>query len=216
MRTTIKYSWKSEAIPTILIGISILVTRFLYDSLPEQIATHWDLYGHVNGYSPRSITLFLFPILMTFVYGVFLVLPYIDPKGDNYRKFESTYHQFKAIFVAMLLVIYLAILLFNTGYTIPVAEIISLDIAGLFIFLGISLKKIRRNWFFGIRTPWTLSSDTIWDQTHSFGGKLFFILGLILIITLPFGSAVSFLFFIPGILLTVISTIIYSYRLYKK
>ena len=86
----------------------------------------------------------------------------------------------------------------------------------LFIFIGSMLRKAKRNFFIGIRTPWTLSSDKVWDETHRLGAVLFMISGVLAFIGAFFGGTTAFwLFFVP-LMSSAIFLVIYSYVLYKQ
>ena len=216
MKSPIHYSWKTEAIPIILIVISFFLSIYFYLNFPDQIATHWDFEGKVNGYSHKFLGSFLFPLLITFMYAIFVVLPFCDPKKENYKKFEKKYHQFKTVFTGMLFFLFIIMGLFNLGYPISVGKIVPMTVGILILFIGNSMKSLKRNWFFGIRTPWTMSSDVVWDRTHRFGGYLFILFGLVLFAVPFLGSFPGFITFTLGILVTVFGTILYSYIVYKK
>jgi uncharacterized membrane protein len=86
----------------------------------------------------------------------------------------------------------------------------------LFFIIGSMLRKAKRNWFIGIRTPWTLSSDSVWDKTHQIGGLLFMATGVLAVIGGFFGGQVAFWSLMIPVLGTTIFLIVYSYVLYQK
>jgi len=110
---------------------------------------------------------------------------------------------------------YIITILINLGFDISVSKLVSLIVGLLFIYIGIYMKKIKSNWFVGIRTPWTLSNDIVWEKTHKFGGKIFVIIGGLFLISsyLPF---FIFKYIIYFIVLSILSIIIYSYYTYKQ
>ena len=86
----------------------------------------------------------------------------------------------------------------------------------VFIFIGYMLRQAKRNFFIGIRTPWTLSSDMVWDKTHQLGSILFMASGALAIIGSFFGGMTAFwLFFVPLMASTVV-LVVYSYILYRS
>jgi uncharacterized membrane protein len=106
--------------------------------------------------------------------------------------------------------------MWNTGSRFNFTTAIVPAMAVLFFCVGAFLKNLKRNWFMGIRTPWTLSSDVVWDKTHQLSGKLFKAAAIISLLGLFFQSnVVIFLIIIPVILAAVIS-VVYSYLLYRK
>jgi uncharacterized membrane protein len=156
------------------------------------------------------------PLVAIGMYILFIFIPSLDPKKEKYQQFAKVYFLFRLLILLMMLVIYL-IASFNTlGYNVRVEVWIPVAIGLMFIILGNYMGKIKANWFMGIRTPWTLSSDEVWNKTHRLGGKLFMIFGVLLLITplLPYSNIFATLV-LPAIAVSLI-TIVYSYILYKK
>jgi uncharacterized membrane protein len=85
----------------------------------------------------------------------------------------------------------------------------------LFFYCGILIEKVKRNWFIGIKTPWTLSNEKVWDKTHQLGGKLFKIVGIIAFLGIIFPNYTFFLILFPVIAVS-IYTVVYSYFEYQK
>jgi immunity protein, SdpI family len=84
----------------------------------------------------------------------------------------------------------------------------------LFIFLGNYMGKLRRNFWAGIRTPWTLTSDVVWERTHRLGGWFFVLAGLSGVI-MSFTPALHLWGLIVVILIVVIVLFVYSYVIYQ-
>ncbi len=185
MTNPIRPTIKTEILPIILILGAVVSSFYFYANFPEQVPTHWNLEGVVDDYSSKAFTAFFFPILVILAHGLFLVLPIIDPKKDRYNEFRKVYHIFKNLIIAFLVIIYFIVGLNGLGYNISVSLWMPVLIGLLFIVMGNYMAKIKPNWFIGIRTPWTLSSEEVWNKTHRFGGKMF-ILGGILMILQPF------------------------------
>ena len=87
-------------------------------------------------------------------------------------------------------------------------------LAILWFIIAVVIRKADRNFFFGIRTPWTLSSDLVWQKTHKLGSNLFIVCGIISLLGM-FTNLVFWLTVIP-VLVAVITTVIYSYFVFKK
>ncbi|MEK7072147.1 MAG: DUF1648 domain-containing protein, partial [Patescibacteria group bacterium] len=85
----IKATIKTEIFPILLIIISILTSFYFYANFPEQVATHWNFEGQVDGYSSKAVGMFLIPLIMLGLYVMFLALPHIDPKKDRYGEFSK-------------------------------------------------------------------------------------------------------------------------------
>jgi uncharacterized membrane protein len=154
----------------------------LFERLPERMATHWGLSGQPDGWSGRTFGAFGLPGLMLFIWALCYWLPAIDPRRENYAKFRGSYDVVVAGIVAVLLIVHAAILGVAMGLAVPIPIVVSLAVGSLLMLIGNLLPRARPNWFFGIRTPWTLSNDRVWDRTHRVGGRVMVVAGLIVAI----------------------------------
>jgi uncharacterized membrane protein len=199
----------------LLILSSFLTVAILYPSLPDQIPSHWNAAGEVDGYLPKFWGLFLFPFILTGLVLLFLVIPRIDPLRANILQFLPYYEWFVVIFALFLLSLQATTILWAYGILVPINTVMSLGIGILFFYIGILLGHARRNWFIGIRTPWTLSSNTVWKKTHRLGSVLFMVAGLIALLGTLFPAYAIWLILVPVLALTGI-TVVYSYLLYEE
>lgn len=149
-----------------------------YPQLPAEVPTHFDINGVANGWSSRGVAALIMPGLGIVLLVVFVVLPGIDPRSANYSKFGSTYWIVANSVVILLAGIHVVVLGKALGWSIDVTRVVGLGLGGLLVLLGNLMTRLRPNWFMGIRTPWTLSSDTVWRRTHRFGGVAFVLAGL--------------------------------------
>lgn len=205
---------------SLLINLILIIAGFVmgalwYPSLPAKIASHWNAVGQVDGYTSKFWGVFFLPLLLIIMTALFYFLPKIDPLKKNIEQFRGHYNNFILIINAFLFVLYLDMLLWNGGIQINPALIAPVVIGVIFYYAGALMQHSQRNWFIGIRTPWTLSSDMVWAKTHERGSKLFKIFGIISIISVLFG-AVGFWVVILGIIIVSIYLIIYSYLLFKQ
>ena len=167
-------------IPMALIAAAWAMSAAAFDSLPDRMPTHWDIRGEVDGWSGRTFGAFGFPGLMLVVWGFCYWLPSIDPRRENYAKFRDTYDIVVAAIIGLMLIIHAAIIAASLGRDVPIAVIIPLVVGALLVLIGNLLPRARPNWFFGIRTPWTLSNDRVWERTHRIGGRAMVIAGLLI------------------------------------
>ena len=211
-----KFTFKTEIIPILIILISIGLGFYFYSVFPDTVPVHWGVNGEVDRWGSKFEGAWLMPLIAVGMYLLFRFLPMIDPRKEKYSQFTKVYHLFKSMIFLFLFAIYLISSLNTLGYNIRVEVWVPIAVGVLFIIMGNYMGKLKTNWFMGIRTPWTLSSDEVWNKTHRLGGKLFIILGVLLIVTpiLPY-SNIFLTVVIPVIAVSVI-TVVYSFILYKK
>ena len=177
-----------RSLPALVLAATVLYTFSVYPELPARMPTHWGINGQPNGWSPREFGAWLLPGMMVFLWGVFLALPSIDPKRANYDKFGIAYHISALAIVTFEGIVQWAMLNVALGHAVDLNTIVYVGLGAMFAILGMALTFARPNWFFGIRTPWTLSDDGVWERTHKTGGPLLAIAGIVSIIaalTLP-------------------------------
>ena len=191
------------------------LTIAIYPTAPDRIVSHWNAAGQADGYMSKFWGLFLIPIIMTGFVALFAVLPRIDPYKKNYEKFRDYYEGFILLFVLFMLAIQVQIILWSIGYQISPNLTFPVLIGILFIYIGFLLGHAEQNWFVGIRTPWTLSSKTVWKKTHELGGKLFKIAGVISCIGIFAGVYALWFILVPALAVAAI-TVTYSYYEFQK
>ena len=205
-----------EIIPFALVIISFIIAIYVYPLLPPKIPVHWDAQGVANGFS-GSAGIFMIPIVSLVVMILLFVLPLMEVYRENMLKIYNYYYSFKVFFAAFFTILFVATIMPNFGYNINVAIVIITLISIMFIWLGLTLPKLKRNFMFGIRTGWTLSSDEVWEKTHKLGGILFTCLGLITLILLWLLKLEMIFFVFMALVISVsVFLVFYSYYIYKK
>jgi uncharacterized membrane protein len=199
----------------ILVLISFVLSIYFYPRLPEGMASHWNSRGEVDDYISKFWGSFLIPFILIGLSILLIAVPKIDPLKENIKKFIKYYDGFIIFFLIFMLLIHLQILLWNLGFETNMNIILPIAIGFLFFYLGILVEKAKRNWFIGIRTPWTLSSDKVWDKTHKIGGKLFKIAAIIVLLGVFFSNYSVYFIIIPIIVIS-LYLVSYSYFEYKK
>ena len=203
---------KSEIFALGVILLSFLVGIYFYPKMPEKMAIHWNLKGEVNRYIPKFFGLFLIPFISLGLFLLFIVIPKIEP---NIEKFAKYYDRFMILSLGFLLYVYLITIFWNMGIRLNIIQVLTPAFGVLYFYCGILIENAKRNWFIGIRTPWTLSNERVWEKTHKIGGKLFKIAGVISFAGMFFEKYALFFIVIPVILI-VTYTIVYSYFEYQK
>jgi uncharacterized membrane protein len=204
-------------ISIILIAIAIIAGAVFWNRLPDQMASHWDVNDQVNGTMPKFWGISLMPLITLGMLALFLIVPSIDPLKANIAKFRESFNLFIVLIIAFMLYIHGLTLAWSLGYQDFRMSTAMLPFMGvLFIAVGFILRKAKRNFFIGIRTPWTLSSDSVWDKTHQLGAILFMASGALAIIGGFFGGMTAFwLMFVP-LIGSSLFLVIYSYVLYRQ
>ena len=183
----------------ILIFGAISLASLLWNQLPDQMASHWDVNDQVNGYMSKFWGVFMMPLITLGMFVLFIVVPNIDPLKANIAEFRGTFNLFIVFIVGFMIYIHALTLRWNLGYTdLGIGKAMLPAMGLLFIVIGSLLRKAKRNWFIGIRTPWTLSSDKVWDETHRLGSVLFMASGVLALIGGFFGGMIAFwMLFVP-------------------
>ena len=199
-----------------LIAIAIIAGAALWNQLPDQMASHWNANDQVNGTMPKFWGVFMMPLITLGMLALFLVVPNIDPLKANIAQFRETFNIFIILIIAFMLYVHGLTLAWSLGFTNFKMSAALLPFMGiLFIGIGFVLRKAKRNFFIGIRTPWTLSSDNVWDKTHQLGSILFMVSGALAIIGGMFGGMTAFWFMFTPLIGSTLFLVIYSYIVYR-
>lgn len=205
----------SEKLSLAIVLASFLISSYFYLQLPERIASHWGISGEVDGYMPKFFGLFIMPFVSLLVLLLFMVIPKIDPFKKSYGKFRGYFDRFVLLIIIFFFYLELVTILWNVGFVFNILQVLSPAFAILFYYAGILTENAKRNWFVGFKTPWTLSSEKVWDKTNKLGGKMFKIVGIVAL----FGLFLPTYALILAVALAVIFSIyvfVYSYFEYKK
>ncbi|ADJ16657.1 SdpI family protein [Halalkalicoccus jeotgali] len=199
----------------VFVVFSGIVSLLTAPELPAEIVSNWNAAGEPSGTMPKTLALWLFPGLTAVLLVVFALIPQIDPLQENINAFRPYYDWFVVIFTGYMLLLHAGIVAFNLGYEFDFTYLVLIAAAGLLYYSGILLTHAERNWFVGIRTPWTLSSEEVWNRTHALGGRLFKLTTILTLVGLLFGEYALYFLIVPTLLTTGI-TVAYSYYLYER
>jgi uncharacterized membrane protein len=194
------------------------VTLLLYPQMPEKIPTHWNIEGKIDGYGDKVWAAFLVPGILVGLLALFAALPWLSPKQFAVDTFRSTYW-----FIVLAVT---GTMVFIHGLTMWAALAGPVDItkpllAGLLVMFGLMgnvMGKVRRNFYVGIRTPWTLANERVWNDTHRLAGRWFVAsaaLGLVAIL-LPIPLPALVITTIALIMMAALGPVVYSLILYKR
>ncbi len=201
----------------ITIAAATLAGLLLWNRLPDQIASHWNIHDQVDGYLPKFWGVFMLPLVALGMFVLFLAIPSIDPLKANIAQFREAFNLFIVLIVGFMLYLYGLTLAWSLGYdNFKMSGALLPAIGLLFIFIGLMMRQAKRNFFIGIRTPWTLSSDTVWNETHRIGAVLFMISGALAFIGGFFGGMTAFWLMFAPLVGSTAFLLIYSYVLYRR
>ena len=206
-----KFEWAT----LFLVVLSFIASAWAYPLLPEQIAVHWNARGIANGFSQKGFGLFAIPILTLVLLALMHFLPSIDPLHKTSGAFGASYSKFKLALASFMLVLHAGTIWYNLGFIFNFGYLMAPLLAGLFFFAGELCGKAKQNWFIGVRTPWTLSSEKVWEKTNRLAEKLFKASALIAILGVFSIENAVWLAVVPAVASAFYLTA-YSYFEYQK
>lgn len=205
------------AISVVLIGLAVVAGAALYPELPDPMPSHWNAAGEVDGYMSKFWGVFLVPVLSAGLLALMLVIPSMDPRRANIEKFRGTYNAFIVGFVAFMVYVEALILAAGLGYTVNMTRMLMPVVGLLFIGVGVMVGRARWNYVIGIRTPWTLDDEVVWDATHRLGGWTFGVAGVLVLLGSLLGSSTAVFWLMLGaLLLAALIPVVYSYVLWRR
>jgi len=200
------------------IGIQLALAAwgFAQVGFGATVPNHWGPDGQVDGYGPAWLSFLMAPVVSIGITVLFGFIPRVEPRRENLRRSAAAYRQLGIAVIALFTLVQAGVVLASTGRDVPMALLMGLGIGILFMVIGNRLGTVRANYMFGIRTPWTLTSDLAWDKTHRLMGRLFFVSGLVLVLLSLFGRpevVLAAMLVLIGLILVV--GFAYSYRVWK-
>lgn len=199
----------------IVVGLIWVSAIVLYGGMPARMATHWNAAGVADGYMGKAFALFLIPAIMLFMQGLFVVIPKIDPLRKNVEACRDRLEGFALLTSLFMAYLFALTIAWSKGALFSMTVALMPAFAVMFYGIGALLTGVKRNWFVGIRTPWTMSSDAVWDRTHVLGSRLFKISG-VLVLTGMLLPRYAIWFMVGPMLASAVTTVIYSYKIFKE
>lgn len=200
-----------QGLAVVAAGVSSVVA---YPRLPDRVPMHWNFSGEVDGWGGPLEAALVMPLLMLGLWGLLRVLPRLDPRRESYAQMRTPYETAITATLLLLLGIHVALLANALGHRVAMPRVALLGTGLLFAVLGLVLPGARPNWFFGIRTPWTLTDDRVWARTHRVGGAAFLVAGIGLV-----AGAVLGVPSLPLFVATAVAAVLpvpYSYLVWRR
>ncbi len=177
------------------------------------VPVHWNASGDPDGWAPAWLAFTLGPAITVLVVGLMALVPRIEPRRENLRRSADAYRTVAIALILFLTGIHVVTVAQGVGYNVPIGLVVGFGMGLLFVIIGNVLGTVRSNFMFGVRTPWTLSSDRSWDRTHRLVGRLFVVTGIVVSITSLTGQlALTLGMMLVMIAVTLIGGTWYSYR----
>lgn len=170
---------RSVAVCTLLTLAAALYSAFMWSRLPDQVPTHWNIQGQPDGYGSKLVALLMMLGIMLLVNLMTVVLPAISPEKFGVESFRKTFNYVMVLIVGLLGVLHFLILRATAVGTFEFQGALLAVIFGFFAAIGNVMGKVRQNFWMGVRTPWTLADERVWDQTHRSAARLWTLGGLV-------------------------------------
>lgn len=199
-----------------LLSATLIMWLIAFPNLPEEIPMQWGADGSVNWTAPKLLGAMMNVGILVILYPILVLSPKLDPKRKGYLYTSKAYWIIVYTTLALLVFMNAFVIFQSLGYDLNIEIVIPILVGVLFIIIGNYMQTVKANWFMGIRTPWTLSSETVWRKTHRLGSKLFMISGLLFFL-IPFlpEEYMIYAVLIPALSSALIPTV-YSYILYQN
>jgi uncharacterized membrane protein len=215
-----RWLYISIALTLVTLAASLYVYQARDTLLPEKVPVHWNAEGKADSFVSREdhgsllLYLLLMPGVMALMVGLTLLLPWLSPKHFEIDRFRGTFGYIMALVVALFAYLQVANVL---GMMERPLDTVKLVIGGMMLFfalLGNVMGKVRRNFYVGVRTPWTLASDAVWEPTHRLAAWLMVVGGVVGFVLVVAG--VPFYYCLIVVLTCILVPVPYSLWLYKK
>jgi uncharacterized membrane protein len=210
-----KWSLKREILPLCIIVVFAAIAAYSYSSLPDLVPSHFGFSGQPDSFSPKGTFV---PLMAASIIGLYLLLTFVPLIDPFWKRIQPRYGVLLIlrdfVLVLLLFLFVLTIIAGRTGH-LPTSAL-AVGFGFFFIFLGNYLPKLPRNFFFGIRVPWTLASETVWRKTHIVSGPLTVIAGILEIVLSLTGLNSGIVLAVTLVPLFGYTALIYPFHLYRK
>lgn len=205
-------------VAVILVVCDVAASAWGYTVLPDRVPTHWNFNNEVDGYGSKWIPALTMPLVVVGMMGLFAALPALSPRGFEVDSFRPTVAVLLLIITGLLSYLH-AVILYATwnsvtgGAAIDLGRIILGGILGFFALIGNFMGKVHKNFYIGVRLPWTLASDRVWNDTHRLAAWLWTGAGAVGVVLLVLGA--NTLILASLLVEAVLVPAVYSYVHYK-
>jgi immunity protein, SdpI family len=199
----------------VLLVVALAISVWAYPLLPDRVPTHWDIDGNPNAYSSRLVSSILTPGIIGVLWAFMLLLPAISPRGFQLGESAGVFYTAMLAVIGFSLVMHVMLIRAALTDGRPSMTLLFAAIGILLAIIGMLLGKVKKNFWFGVRTPWTLASDEIWLRTNRLAGRLF-VAGGIIIALASFAGKIAIAVLIGVVSAVAAFSIVYSYVIYRR
>ena len=203
-------------LPASFIAGAWLFSISVYSRLPDRVAVHWNMSGEPNRFASRLEGAFLLPAVMVALYLILQWYPSRDPRAANIAKFRRAYDTIVAATIAFLGVVHALALGQSLGWRVDITTVVLVCAGAMFVLFGNLMPLARSNFIFGIRTPWTLSSEYVWARAHRVGGYAMVAAGLLTMVSAFFARPGGVVVALASMMLAGMIPVVYSYLLWSR
>jgi len=200
-------------ISMVLLGVYV---AWIYPDLPDPMPTHWDAAGQVDDQTAKAIGAPLVAAIPMFIFIVFKLIPVLSPRGFRTESFTNVLNILMMASVVFGCAIGIGVMRAARDSSGDITTLVLVAVGFLLIIMGNFLGKVRKNFFLGIRTPWTLASDEVWAKTHRLGGWCFVIAGIVMVIMGAAMPGAGMPWVITVVVAIAVIPVVYSYIAYRK
>ncbi|MCI0517906.1 MAG: SdpI family protein, partial [Woeseiaceae bacterium] len=203
----------ADLVSLVLIALTVALTLAWYPQLPDPMPIHWNAAGEVDGYMPKAWGVAMLPATAAFMFLVMKLVLLLSPKQHKTDELLRMTALFQVLLTGFMCTIAVLVLLESMGHDTMLDRVIFGGIGLILVVVGATIGKVRKNFFLGIRTPWTMWSDEVWDRTHRLGGKLFMLAGLLLFINAF--VRLDLRLTLPVVVVLMLIPVVYSWIIYR-
>lgn len=197
--------------------VAMFVTAALvWPWAPERMPAHWNAQGQIDGYGGKFLGVLGLPLVSLGMYLFMLLVRLVDPGRANYPGFSRALSAIRLMPLVVFAALYAVALLTSFGHPVSMNLVVLLVTGIVFLVIGNYMGKIRPNWFFGVRTPWTLSSKLSWTKTHQAAGRVFVGIGLVTLVAAFLPGAWSVGVFLTALIGASLGLVPYSYLVWRR
>jgi uncharacterized membrane protein len=207
-------------VAAVIIGGMLVLSGWAWMELPPgaEIPVHWGIDGRPDRFAPKEIGLLGLPAIALLTTALFVAIPRFEPRRGHLERSATAYRATAIAVVALLALVHAGAVLAAIGRPVDVAALAVVGIGVMLVVIGNYLGKVRSTFMFGIRTPWTLTSERSWALTHRLGGRLLVGLGFAVVLAVLVGvrGATLFVVLLGGLTASVAILLRYAYVVWSN